>query len=429
MSAKVRWLAVLALPVLICLAVPAAAQQASTAPGLIVGRIIDQGSRRPISGVSVAVGDSTVRAISDEQGRFAVDGAPPGPLQLTFSMIGYTRRTESLTVRPGATQEIEVTLSREAIQLDPIDVSVRSGWLESSGFYERETSNPSGTFIDKDEIEQRNPRQLTDMLRGVPGLRTVYLDAGRIHVRFNREAGNDVLAFEQDPDAETLPGCEPDLYLDGILYRERAAASSGPRVTGFNIVDVGLVEGIEAYSGPNAPLQYQHVCGVILIWTSRGRPAGTASRRTTPSTPVNVAVMPELEQGTLIRIRPRFGPRITGQVALVDGDSLVMRQGEDRSTFTLLDMRSLERDGGYATPMDRIRRGGKWGFLLSVIGVAVTAAVEEFQGLGDRMETIPDNSVRKPSITVKVIAAGTLTGALLGGSLWRYRHWVDVPIR
>ena len=87
--------------------------------------------------------------------------------------------------------------------------------------------------------------------------------------------------------------------------------------------------------------------------------------------------------------------RITGQITLVDADSLVMRQGDDRSTFTLLDMRSLERDGGYATPLDRIRRGGKWGFLLSVIGVAVTAAVEEFQGLGDRTEVIPDNSVRK----------------------------------
>jgi hypothetical protein len=439
MQSNLRWLLAFALPVSLSLAFPLSAQQAgAAATGRVIGRVIDQVSRRPVAGASVATGDGTVRAITDDQGRFSVSALPGGPVRLTFGMIGFAARTDSLTLRPGVTQELEVTLSQQAVQLDPIAITVRSGWLESSGFYEREQSNPGGTFITREEVERKQARQLTDLLREVPGLRTYNLDPGRIHVRFNRESANDLLAFDVAGD-RSLPGCEPDLYLDGMLFRERAPSANVPRVAGFDIVDIAQVEGIESYVGPNAPLQYQHPCGVILVWTRRGTsPAGR-----TPSGGVATAgpsvggagpspgtgrAMPLIDAGTLVRVRPRLGDRLTAQVSLVEADSLVVSRGGESSTFRLLDMRRLERDGGIARATDRLRRGGKWGFMLSVFGVAATAAVEEFQALGKR-EVIPDNSVRRPAYAMKVIGAGTALGALLGGTLWKYREWIEIPLR
>jgi len=438
MQSNLRWLLAFTLPVWLSLALPLSAQQTgAAATGRVVGRVIDQASRRPVAGASVATGDGTVRAITDDQGRFSVSALPGGPVRLTFGMIGFAARTDSLTLRPGVTQELEVTLSQEAVQLDPIAVTVRSGWLESSGFYEREQSNPGGTFITRDEVERKQARQLTDLLREVPGLRTFHLDPGRIHVRFNRETGNDLLAFDAAAD-RSLPGCEPDLYLDGILFRERAPSGNEPRVAGFDIVDLAQVEGIESYVGPNAPLQYQHPCGVILVWTRRGTSAGgTSAGRVAPGGPAAAAgsapagpgrAMPVIDAGTLVRVRPRLGDRLTGQVSLVEADSLVLSSDGESSTFRLLDMRRLERDGGIARAPDRLRRGGKWGFMLSVVGVAATAAVEEFQALGKR-EVIPDHSVRRPAYAMKVIGAGTVLGALLGGTLWKYREWIDIPLR
>jgi hypothetical protein len=78
-----------------------------------------------------------------------------------------------------------------------------------------------------------------------------------------------------------------------------------------------------------------------------------------------------------------------------------------------------------------LRRGAKWGFMASVVGVAVAAAVEEFQAMGtrERDRDIPDNSPRRPVFGMKVIGAGTVTGALLGGAFWRYRHWIEMPLR
>ena len=193
MQSNLRWLLAFALPVSLSLAFPLSAQQAgAAATGRVIGRVIDQVSRRPVAGASVATGDGTVRAITDDQGRFSVSALPGGPVRLTFGMIGFAARTDSLTLRPGVTQELEVTLSQQAVQLDPIAITVRSGWLESSGFYEREQSNPGGTFITREEVERKQARQLTDLLREVPGLRTYNLDPGRIHVRFNRESAKTV---------------------------------------------------------------------------------------------------------------------------------------------------------------------------------------------------------------------------------------------
>ena len=34
-----------------------------------------------------------------------------------------------------------------------------------------------------------------------------------------------------------------------------------------------------------------------------------------------------------------------------------------------------------------------------------------------------------PSPPSQLIGAGTVSGALLGGALWRYRHWISIPLR
>ncbi|MGD8279198.1 MAG: TonB-dependent receptor [Gemmatimonadota bacterium] len=432
MSSNSRWLALLLLPGLLLSAVPLRAQQTGTAT--LVGRVIDQGSRRPIAGVSVALGDSTVRAITDGQGRFSITSLPAGIRQFTFSLIGYASRTDTVRLRADVVQELEVTLAGEAIALDAITVSVHSGWLESSGFYEREQSNPGGTFLTREEIERKRPTRLTDALREIPGLRTYYLDAGRIHVRFNREGGGNLLAFDQDSD-RSLAGCEPDIYLDGILYRETAGTGNELRVSNFDIVGIPEVEGVEAYTGPNAPLQYQNACGVILVWTRRGSAPGSvvAPARSASASGSGAATrgreMPAIEEGTLVRIMPRLGERVTGTVSLVDADSLVLGPLPRGSSYTILDIRRLQRDGGLAPSLERVRRGAKWGFVLGVVGVAFSAAIEEFKALGEDEQAISKNSPRRPATSIKIIGAGTVVGALLGGTLWRYRKWIDVPIR
>ncbi|MGH7501654.1 MAG: carboxypeptidase-like regulatory domain-containing protein [Longimicrobiales bacterium] len=408
-------------------ALPAFAQNVESG-ARIVGRVVDNESKRPVVGALIGVNGVESRASTDERGSFRVDHVPAGSRAMTIEMIGYATRTESIAVRAGATHEIEVLLSRQAIELTPIEVSVRSGFLEARGFYERERSS-SGNFIDRNEIETRRPQLLTDLLRNVPGTRIHLLDPGRRHVRFNR--GNaEVLAFSQDQQG-LLPGCEPDVYVDGQQRRDRIP--NNPRehkLDDFDVVSPDEVEGIEVYKGATGPMQYQSSsCGVILIWTRRGNVVA-APPRTGMATALT---MPDLPVGTLLRITPRLGGgRVAGLIQSTQPGSLVVapRNGEP-ITFGVDDIRKLEQSAGRARFVERSWRGARWGLVLGLVGVAVAAAAEEFGELDDGGETAPiaDNSPRNPMFGVKVVSATTLAGALLGGSFWRYQKWVEVRIR
>jgi hypothetical protein len=402
--------------------------QNTEAAARILGRVVDYESKRPVVGALVAVNGVESRAATDERGGFLIDRVPAGARSMTIEMIGYATRTESIAVRAGATHEIEVLLSKEAISLEPIEVSVRSGFLEARGFYERERSS-SGTFFDRATIDERQPQLLTDLLRDAPGTRVHLLDAGRRHVRFNR-ANTDVLAFSGDQ-AGLLPGCEPDVYVDGQQRRDRIPSNGREhKLDGFDVVSTEEVEGVEVYIGTSAPLQYQSTaCGTILVWTRRGaiRPAARAV------TAAPAITLPDLPIGAQLRVTPRLGDdRVTGLVQSAEAGSLVIAPaGADAVTYGVDDIRKIEQNIGTAGVFERSFRGARWGLVLGVVGVAIAAAAEEFGELDDGGKTAPigKNSPRNPAFGAKVVGATTVAGALLGGSLWRYQKWIEIRFR
>jgi hypothetical protein len=410
-------------------AIPAAAQAAGrdAQPARIMGRVIDHETRRPILGALITIESAEARAITDERGSFVLDRVAPGTIALTVEMLGYAKRTDSITLRGGAVHDVEIALGRQAIALAPLAVSVRSGWLEARGFYEREQSASGGHFFTREEIDARRTQALTDLLAEVPGVRLHYLDAGRKHVRFGRGATNDIPAF--DPrQARALPGCEPDLYLDGTLFRERIPRDGTEnRVDGFDIIEASQVEGIEVYIGANTPLQYQHSCGVILVWTRRG--SGPAPAMPAVAVEPNAA-LPELAPGTRLRVTLRTGRRALGRVGLVTADSLVLDDHSEPRLLAIDEIRSIQRSTGTASVLERSWRGARWGMVIGLVGIALSAAAEEFSELGNAQTgKISDWSPRKPAFGIKVVTGTTLTGALLGGAFWRYDTWADVNLR
>ncbi len=405
-----------------------AAQQTPTPAVLLLGHVLDQENRRPVAGALVRIdGEGGASAVTDALGRFTISGAPAGRNTVIVEMLGYATRSDSMMLRAGQTNEIVITLTQKAVPLTPIEVSVRSGWLQASGFYEREESSPGGSFFSRDDIEKKQPNALTDILQIVPMVRVYTLDPGRRHVRLNRPT-NDTQAFSQAPGG--LPGCEPDLYLDGQLFRENNYVGQNPgpgdhKVDAWDIVNVSEIEGIEVYSGTRAPLQYQNACGVVLVWTRRGNYANTAPKAAPPAARPAVSITP----GTLARATTRFGHTTEGVVQTVNPDSIALQTGADVHNFAIPELRRLERDGGIAGAPERMYRGAKWGFFLGLGSMAIGAMAEEAKDLGNgRTGTISAHSPRKPAFAMGVIGGSTVLGAFLGGTLWRYRHWEEVRI-
>ncbi len=225
-------------------ALPVSAQER---PGRFIGRVVDHENGKPLPGAQVALRDSDRSAITDGQGFFEINDIRPGLHGMDVVLLGFETRSAPVRILSGQTIEAEVRMAARPIELPPIEVSVRSPRLEAAGFYDRKLEfGGQGRFITRELIERRNPQNVTDLLYNQPGLKVEYDGVGRRRLMVTRNQG-----------------CTPMLYLDGVLGDN----------TSFDVVRPVTIEGIEVYIGAMIPIQYKAKtdCGVILIWTRRGR--------------------------------------------------------------------------------------------------------------------------------------------------------------
>jgi len=224
------------------------AQQGRPSGGVITGRVIDSADGRPLAGTEVSLDDASIRAITDENGTFRLTGVAGGAHVLRARRIGYRERSDSLRVPPGVLVDVTMALSTEAIELEELVVVLRSPTLARHGFYARQRQGYGGSFVDRLEIEKRNPDSVTDLFRNMPGLRVVWggIYGSRVFI-------NQRVTFRDDG----MPGCEPDLWLDGIRST----------MTTYDLMRVEEIEGIEVYSGSSAPGKFNSICGTVVIWT------------------------------------------------------------------------------------------------------------------------------------------------------------------
>ncbi len=86
----------------------------------------------------------------------------------------YTQRSESIDVEAGRVARVQVVLDVDAIALNPIEVTVdrRDATLQDRGFYQRREDG-WGYFVDREDLENWDPIDLTDALIRFPGVRIV----------------------------------------------------------------------------------------------------------------------------------------------------------------------------------------------------------------------------------------------------------------
>jgi hypothetical protein len=237
------------------------------APGTLMGRVSEYGDR-DLADVEVTVlGQPRARTLTNGSGRFTLRGVEPGLVEVRFARIGYAPRTATAIVHPERTTSISTELTTEPIELEPIEVTVRSRALEQSGFFDRMASGFGRQFTTEDIMEVE-PTEFAEVLRGrVPGVRITY---GMFGVAPQTNPGdppalgptssNQAVAVAR---STTGVPCVLSVWIDGVLDR------SGIDI---NQIDPLQVEAVEVYTGIETPAQYSRGdrCGVILVWTRRG---------------------------------------------------------------------------------------------------------------------------------------------------------------
>jgi hypothetical protein len=212
---------------------------------------------RPIN-ARVEVWGTGVQGSASENGTFALSGLPGGTQSLEVRAIGYEPKRIAVDLSAKRPAAVDVVLDKQVVALNSVVVRDKGSRAERdfTGFLERKKRG-FGRFFTAEDIEQKNPLVMTDLMRLTPGM-TVSPNGQFGYVMRGRG------------------GCTPDVLVDGMRVMEGADELD-------NLVRPGEVDGVEVYtSAADVPAQYAGIggssCGAVLVWTKRGGPA----RRTTP---------------------------------------------------------------------------------------------------------------------------------------------------
>jgi hypothetical protein len=207
-----------------------------------------------IAGVEITLDAGTRAFETDEQGKFELQKVPAGPLSLRIRRLGFRPDTIDLMVLAGQVIPLEVRINRLALVLAPVVVRGReslTGWR--AGFYDRK-EHGGGHFYTSTDIDNRNPANMSDFFRTVPGARVESTNSGFTKViRFRGAQRN----------------CWPLVWLDG--------SPLGAGEFDLDNLNPRSIEALEVYAGPaTVPAQFQSVrgtaynCGTILVWSKEG---------------------------------------------------------------------------------------------------------------------------------------------------------------
>ena len=206
----------------------------------------------PVRGVRISSESGSAAAVSDSEGRFMLRDLPATHMRFLVQRIGYEAGDFSLDLAPHASLDYDFTLVKLAVTLPGMESRANATsavWLKA--FNDHRVSQGGGHFFTRDDIERINPRQLSDVLRTVPGLRMTGDNTGQ----HTAEMGRSNLG--------AWGSCPIQYWIDGM------------RVQSLNVDDISPkeVEAVEVYAGPaTLPPEYRtrtgtSGCGTIVIWT------------------------------------------------------------------------------------------------------------------------------------------------------------------
>lgn len=232
----------------------------------IRGTVVDVRTGDPIAGATVLVtdswGDRMARLVTGEEGEFTADVRHRAAARLEVGATSYeTVVTPLVPFRGDDLIVVEVTLDPETVALAPVEVVATAKRLERSPLFEgfdHRRERGLGSFVTREEIEEREPPQVSDLLRELAGIRVSGGGAGhRQMITMERSQGRP---------------CPVQIYLDGVLMTREPQVD----VSVDDLAVPGDLEGMEVYRGlATVPAEFLNPsarCGVVALWTRRGGP-------------------------------------------------------------------------------------------------------------------------------------------------------------
>lgn len=300
--------------------------QNTTSHGTVAGVVRDS-SGGGIGGAEINIAGTPLRARTNAQGEFRLTNVPAGTVTVAVRRLGFIPTVASIVIAVNEAAVMTVIVAPLAQSLATVIVRGDRRFEDHgrlAGFYQRRARSSGGHFITREQIDQRNPAQVTDLLRSVPGAR-IYSSTFSNVVRFRGMR------------------CAPLVWLDGF------PATAGE--FDLDALNPYIIEAIEVYLGvATVPPEFRWVrgggsCGAIVIWTGFEERRRKARQAAIPPAELDKQVEDRLlftadqvdiaaQADSSFTIRPAypdslFRERVTGQVLVefvVDTSGLVIRE-------------------------------------------------------------------------------------------------------
>lgn len=246
--------------------------------------VVRDAAGQPVPGALVRIGDRPA-VTTDSVGRARVAGLPAGTYTVIVTHASLGTRSGNVTLaadagslelRPAAPAGALAATVQRAVGLAGVTARAqRIPALDQLGFYTRMEQN-AGQFVTQDAIQSRRAGRLTDVLRRLKGIRIIRYSPSTTGMGGGRsgmdlDAHNRIASSRGSTGISTAGPCWMDVYLDGTPVQ---SADNIDQAQNLDEISTTNVIGLEVYHGSEIPAEYRGStasCGVILIWTDRGR--------------------------------------------------------------------------------------------------------------------------------------------------------------
>jgi len=267
-------LAVAVMLPLLCAALPATASAPNPHRGagpagpqdlrldsLTLALVVNDSAGRPLPAADIILTGriGVVRERTDATGRAYWRGLAAGTYRAIVRRPGYRSASVELPLDAntgvyGVVLEANVPQSLAAMRVAAEAPAI----ARLAGFEDRRRRGEPSAVVTRADIERRNPIQLSQLLRGLPGIRLADSVGNRIAVSTRGQK------MSRSGSGNGLVPCVMRVSVDGIPLSALANIDAMPPV---------VVYGIEVYNGPSrmpasmGGLRTDNWCGLIAIWT------------------------------------------------------------------------------------------------------------------------------------------------------------------
>ena len=273
--------------ILLTLALVLTASRGS-AQGSLAGVVKEDSTGRVVAGAVVAIEKARRQATTDEAGRYLLADLPVGTHVMQVRRLGYVPASAIGIVAAGETRTKDITLTRSPQALDTVKVSDSRKQLGVglAGFEDRKRLG-FGHFIDSTFLKENEHRKLADIFRNIQGVELKNPPfCGQPYSVGIVRAIRRINCVSSRQHLVALGGelCAIQVMVDGAVYipgkhidtDEPPRDPSNDWTTTYDIssFQVSDLIAMEVYRRSAVPMEYRGHdtdCGLVLLWTKRGR--------------------------------------------------------------------------------------------------------------------------------------------------------------